>query len=454
MVASSGGVTDSITTRTCPQCGAAYDSNPRFSEWCPNCEWNLGSEPTLSPRAARRRSRERARDEELYVRLAAGAGGESGWYPGRSGALVLASLVHLVTLAVLAATLWLLLTGKPPFVVLGVVGLGLAYLLRPRFGGRRREDPALVTREQAPQLYALSDTVAEALGVRRPDRIRVQSGYRTGYARLGVRQEVELTVGMALWAVLSPQERIALLARELGHGAARDPRRGLWLRVALDTLDAWYGLLMPSSGDELMVSRIESSSQYDALPAGGVLRQMTVNAQKALVEELTARLLLVCALPVRLARHLLHRSVLPGSRLAEYRADDLAARVGSSTAATAVLDALFLDESAMAYLRKQRALQGHSAVTRPADIAQALWDGLAEYLDSVPDIERERRRRLAARRGTAVDAWYPATHLRLRLQAGRPAQAAAVLADTVDWTAIHAELEDSRWRTAILVLGI
>lgn len=375
------------------------------------------------------------------------------WNVGRLAALALASLVHLVTLAVVLCSLWLLLTGRLVFIVLGLVGLGLAYLLRPRLGGRR-DDPALVTREQAPQLYALTDRVAEALGARRPDRIRMQSGYRTGYARLGVRQQVELTLGMTLWTVLTPQERIALLAQELGHGATWDPRRGLWLRVALDTLDAWHNLLMPGGGDELMVSRIERSSQYDALPGGGVLRQMNANTQKALLEELSVRLLLVCALPVQLARRGLYRLVRSGSQQAEYQADDLAARVGSSTATKAMLDALFLDETATAYLRKQRALAGHRAAARPADIAQALWNGLAEYVDSVPDIERERRRRLAAREAAAVDAWHPPTHLRVRLRAQRPEQSAALLADTVDWTAIHAELEDARWRVAILVLGI
>ncbi|WP_327064827.1 M48 family metallopeptidase [Kitasatospora sp. NBC_01302] len=446
-------MTDSIATRTCPQCGAAYDADPRFSEWCPGCEWNLGAELPANSSAERGRSRERERAEKLYERLAAGSAEGRRRGPARPAALALAALVHLVTLLVVAASLWLLLTGQVFFILLGLVGLGLAYLLRPRLGGRR-EDPALVTREQAPQLYALSDQVSQALGTRAPGRIRVQSGYHTGYARLGMRQEVEVTVGMALWTVLTPQERIALLAREIGHGATRDPRSDLWLRVALDTLDAWYALLAPGAGDELMRNRIESSSQYHALPGTGILPQMGANARKALMEDLTVRLLMLCALPVRWARNALHRLILAGSQHAEYQADGLAARVGSSRAAASMLDALHLEASATAYLRKQCTLTGHSAVARPADIAQALWDGLAQYVDSVPDIERERRRRLAARQGTAVDAWHPPTHLRIRLQAQRPEQPAALLADAVDWSAIHAELEDSRWRTAILVLGI
>ncbi|MCX4744044.1 M48 family metallopeptidase [Kitasatospora sp. NBC_01287] len=448
-------MTASITTRTCPDCGAAFDSDPRFTEWCPSCEWNLGTEPPESPRTARRRARERALAERSHARSAAKAANSGRWSAREVAASALAALVHLVTLAVVACSVWLLLTGNLLFILLGVTGLGLAYLLRPRLGGGRRPDDAEeVSREAAPQLYALTDRIAGELGVRRADRIRVQSGYRTGYARLGVRQEVELTIGMALWTVLTPQERIALLGQELAHGGNRDPRRGLWLRLALDTLDAWYGLLMPGHGDELRSAQFDDLRQYDAVPAGGVMRQVNATAQKAMLEGLTVRVLLLCAQPVRLARSVLRRLTLSGSQEAEFRADDLAARAGSSRATVAMLDMLFLDESATAYLRQQRALVGHGRAARPADLAEALWSGLAGYLDTVPDIERERRRRLAARRAVAVDAWHPPTHLRLQLQAGRPEQPAAVAADAVDWPAVHAELEDARWRTAILLLGI
>ncbi|WP_344440853.1 M48 family metallopeptidase [Kitasatospora nipponensis] len=446
-------MTASISTCNCPNCGAAFDADPRFSQWCPACEWNLGSEPPGTPRALRRRARERARAERSHARMAARSTAGGRWGAEWVASQVLASLVHLWTLAVVAGSVWLLLSGSVFFAFLGLVGLGLAFLLRPKLG-TRGEDPALVAPEAAPQLYALAARIAGELGVRPPARIRVQSGYRTDYTRLGVRQEVELTVGMALWTVLSEPERIALLGRELGRGRNRDPRRGLWLRLALDTLDAWYRLLMPDGGDELMLTRIERPGQYDMLPTSGVVRQIYANAQKALIEEVASRLLRTCALPVRLVRRALHRLVLSGSQEAEYRADDLGARAGSSRAVTAMLDMLFLEESATAYLCQQRALVGHGGVARPDDLAQALWNGLAGYLDSVPDIERERRRRLAARQGTAVDAWHPPTHLRVRLQAGRPEQPAAVPAESVDWPAIHAELEDARWRTAILVLGI
>ncbi|MCC9305978.1 hypothetical protein LN042_02450 [Kitasatospora sp. RB6PN24] len=112
-------------------------------------------------------------------------------------AVVLASLVHVVTLAVAAGAIWLLLSGQPILMVFGVIGVGLVWLLRPRLGGRPN-DATLVTREEAPQLHELIERIADELGVRRPDRLRMHAGYQTTYARRGVRQEVELTVGLAL----------------------------------------------------------------------------------------------------------------------------------------------------------------------------------------------------------------------------------------------------------------
>ncbi|MCC9305976.1 hypothetical protein LN042_02440 [Kitasatospora sp. RB6PN24] len=256
--------------------------------------------------------------------------------------------------------------------------------------------------------------------------------------------------------MLSPQQRIAMLARELGHGATAGPRHGLWLRLALDTLDAWYGLLMPGHGDELMSTGLRNAglTGYRDITAATMQAQVVGSAQRALMDGLANRLLLVCALPVRLIRSCLHRLLVSGSQQAEYAADDLAVRVASSSATAALLDTLFLEEIAAGYLLRQRALVGHGGVPRPADIAEALWNGLADSVASVPELEHERRRRLAVHAVTAVDAWHPPTHLRLRRQRERPEQAAAVLADAVDWTAIHAELDDSRWRAAILVLGI
>ncbi|MGF1427055.1 M48 family metalloprotease [Kitasatospora sp. LaBMicrA B282] len=420
------------TSRPCPRCATPIDSDPRFTDWCPGCEWNLGARPAKGRLRQRRRARDLARVERLYATLAAedpAAGGDRGaaWV----AAMLLATLVHLVTLAVLAGSVLLLVRGYPFLQGVGLVGLGLVWLLRPRLG-RWRTDAAELTREQAPALHGLVDRVAEELGVRRPDRIRITDSYNASYARIGLRRRVSLTLGLPLWTALTGPERLALLGHELGHGRNGDVRRGFWLDLALRTLEAWYHVLRPNPGD---ARRLRTT-------------------RKRLLDELVTWLLLWIALPVRLAHRSLYRLTALSGQRAEYRADDLAARVGSSAAAAGMLDKLFLADSVRLRVAQQRSAGQVRRPTAGGAVEEEFWTGLAAYLESVPPAERARRARIGEREMTAVDTSHPPTHLRVRLRGERPAQAAAVTADRAEWQRIADELAPARRRVARALLGI
>ncbi|MFF5494967.1 M48 family metallopeptidase [Streptomyces aquilus] len=66
-----------------------------------------------------------------------------------------------------------------------------------------------MSRSAAPELYAPVDEVAAALGTRSVDVIALDARTNASVTHLGVRRRV-LTLGLPLWEVLSPQERIAL----------------------------------------------------------------------------------------------------------------------------------------------------------------------------------------------------------------------------------------------------
>ncbi|GAA1935004.1 M48 family metallopeptidase [Kitasatospora viridis] len=425
----------SFTTvsRACPNCAAPIESDSRFTDWCPGCDWNLGAEaPAPGRRAERCRARDRARVEALYQRLAASESQESGRHGAAwLAAVLIAGLVHLWTLAVLAGSLWLLLQPAAPLKGLGVVGLALAWLLRPRLG-RWRRDPAALDRDRAPALYALLDRTADQLGTRRPDRIRITGAWNASYRRAGLRRRVEVTLGLPLWTVLTGPERIALLGHELGHGSNGDARRGFWLETALRTLEAWYQLLTPRSGEAFLGYR----------------------ARRAATDALASALLNWLALPVRWVHGVLYRLTMRSSQRAEYRADDLAARAGSSADAATMLGKLLLGPGVATRITQQRAAHQHTRPGAGEDPAERFWTGLREYVDSIPGTERERRARLGERGMSAVDTSHPPTHLRVRMRAERPAQAALVTADATEWDAIHAELAPARRRVAEQLLGI
>jgi Zn-dependent protease with chaperone function len=425
-----------LTTRPCPSCATPLATDPRFTDWCPACEWNLGTEEPRGRWHRHRRARDRARVERLYAKLADRPTDRPDEQPVGHGAawllaVVVAAVVHLLTLAVLAGSLWLLVFGYALLKVVGAAGLGLTWLLRPRLGSWRA-DASVLPREQAPALHALADRVAEELNTRRPDRIRITGAYNAFYGVRGIRRRVELSLGLPLWAALTEQERIALLGHELGHGANGDQRRGPWLYTALRTLEAWHALMMPEAGSGFQVR----------------------GSRKRLLDGLITWLLLWCAVPVRLLHGALYRLTSLSSQRAEYLADEMAARVASSQAAGAMLGKLMLKDSASTRLAQQRAAMRNRRLAKGADPVAEFWTGLAEYLDSVPAGERERRARLSAHGMTAVDTSHPPTHLRIRLRTQRPQRPATVVVDQDQWVAIHQELAPARRRVAQELLGI
>ncbi|WP_146259116.1 M48 family metalloprotease [Streptomyces tateyamensis] len=423
------------STRPCPQCAAPIEADPRFADWCPACEWNLA--PVQEPsrrRGERSRARSRARVERLYRALAARPP-ESDQH--RSGAWVLAvllaTLVNLVTLAVLAGSLWLLVAGALVLKALALVGLGLAWLLRPRLGRWRAAEPGELTAAQAPVLHAVTARIAAALDTRTPDRIVVDHAYNASYARIGLRGRVQLTVGLPLWTALAEDERLALLGHELGHGSNGDQRRELWLMMAHSALTEWCRLLLPHFG----------------------YRFQRRGMRQAADTNLVTLFLQLLAQPVLLLLTVLNRLTERSSQQAEYLADNRAATVASSGAAERMLAKLMLHQSVQVRLGQQRSAAQRGGRTGRSGTApvEEFWTGLREYLDSVPASERERRIRLSALEMTAVDTTHPPTHLRMRMRATRPDRAATVTVDPAEWAAIEAELAPARSRIGRQLLG-
>ncbi|GAA2144860.1 hypothetical protein GCM10009760_32890 [Kitasatospora kazusensis] len=426
----------------CPSCGSSLDVDERFPAWCPGCEWNLspaaGPAPHRTPRqqrghlrAARRRAaREalvRARVEKLYESLTEDPARrhDANWF----GAAAIAGAVHLLTLAVFTGSVLLVCDDRWPVRVLGVIGVVVAVLLRPRLG-RVRNDANALRRDEAPALYALADRVAAAVGGKPVDVIRVTGAFNASFGRLGLLRRSELTLGLQLWTVLTPQQRVALLGHEFGHGVNGDSRRGLWLDSALRTLSTLHTMLLPD----------RRGSQRGAM----VLFALVAGVAQGLV----------CRL-IRVVLRLLHRLTSRSGQRAEYRADILAAELASTEAARGMLETLLLEQSVQTVRLRLRATPrprrtGGSGTQPPA---VDFWTTLAEQVADVPPLERERLRRLSARDLGAVDVSHPPTHLRMQLLDQRPKGLPSLELGDAETTAIEAELAPARKRLAAALLG-
>jgi len=412
--------------RPCPQCGVEIRADRRFTVWCAACDWNVDPQgPVEEPQGRlERRRRRMAREygERLLADLTAEAGSPERERPGRSAAGVLAYtialLVHGVTLALLAGGLWLLIDGWGGLgMVPGLFLLGLAVTLRPRLN-RLPADAHVVSRSAAPELYALVDEVAAALGTRSVDVIALDSRTNASVTHLGLRRRV-LTLGLPLWEVLSPQERIAVLGHEFGHFTHGDTRHGMVVGTAYGSLTTWRYYLSPTPNRTVLEYFV---SLFYLLP------RWLITGVVLLLDLLTTR----------------------ASQRSEYLADTASARVASTEAAVGTLDLLLVLESIDTTLSREvnaRRLRGSRRLT--AQDAEGLWEALAAHLRSVPESEHERRRRVSVRRGHSVDATHPPTHLRRTLLRSLPPAPAAVHADSGRTARLAAELAPARAAVAL-----
>ncbi|MEU8947780.1 M48 family metallopeptidase [Streptomyces sp. NPDC048489] len=390
------------TTQPCPECGAEIRGDSRFTLWCAACDWNVDpKEP--QPEAGRLERAERAlarrHGEQLLTEMLSGRTPRPRRDASAVTATTLALTVHGLTLALAVAGVWCVVAGwGAAAVVAGLVLLVVAWALAPRVG-RLPDDRPVLFRADAPELFALVDEVARSLGTRSVHAIVVDGSINASVTTYGLRGRRLLALGMPLWEVLTPAERIALLGHELAHYANGDTRNGLVVGTAVRTLSLWHHSLRP-------------------LPHPSAV-EMAVNA-----------LYVVPRLLVRGVLELLVRLTSRAGVRAEYLADRLAARAASTEAAVGLMDRLLITETIEILLRSEanRAALGGSRSTREAAArADELWGLLTAYAASVPEHEYERQRRAGARRGHQVDTTHPPTHLRRAcLLVGEPVAAAVV----------------------------
>ncbi|NUP16764.1 MAG: M48 family metalloprotease, partial [Streptomyces sp.] len=406
----------------CPQCGVEIRGDRRYTVWCAGCDWNVDplrpDEEKQGRLERRRRGMARQYGERLLEDLAAEAGRPERERPKRSAAGVsayaIAILVHGVTLTLLVAGLWLLIDDWGGFgMVPGLFLLGLAVTLRPRLN-RLPAGAHTVSRSAAPELYALVDEVAAALGTRSVDVIVLDARTNASVTHLGVRRRV-LTLGLPLWEVLSPRERIALLGHEFGHFTHGDTRHGMVVGTAYGSLTTWHYYLSPITDPTFPEYFV---NLFYLLP------RWLITGVVLLLDLLTTR----------------------ASQRSEYLADTAAARVASTEAAVGTMDRLLVSDLIDTALYREvnaRRLRGGSAPVRAQD-AEGLWEALAAHLRSVPESEHERCRRVSARRGHSVDATHPPTHLRRDLLLRLPPLPSSVKADAERTRRVAAELTGPR----------
>ena len=233
----------------------------------------------------------------------------------KAAAFVLAGSVHGLTLALAAGGILLFVDfpGQFTMMILGGLCLLVAWFVRPRLGKR---PSGLLQRSQAPNLYRFVEEVCEHVASGRIDGIVLTPVFNASVKRIGVRRRVYMEIGVPLFVILTPQERVALLAHEVGHLVNGDPLRGVFVDSALNTLQTWHSILIPGHPPRRLRAWRARPWLSDSINrvVGGILSAI-VRGYGAILIRFTYR----------------------ASQRAEYLADGISRRVAGSDAAASML---------------------------------------------------------------------------------------------------------------------
>jgi Zn-dependent protease with chaperone function len=342
---------------------------------------------------------------------AQGTEAQGRWSPARLGALALAWSTHLATLALVAIAVLLVVWAPLVLVIdwfLAAVVALIAFAVFPRLPALPRDSQRL-DRSSAPVLFSLLDDAARVVRTPVPDVVVIDDDFNAWAATVGWRRRRVMGIGRPLWLVLSPQQRVALLGHELGHFAADDCRNVLVVGAAIRSLAQWYRLLSPMSSDESAAFRF-AATPYAARTSAATYRVETA-AGVALFN-------LVMALPRQALVayfHLLTVVSARASQRAEFRADRMAARLGSSAAAIEAIDRAYLAPVVDTWMLRVSRGKVSSA-----------WSQLADEVDAVPARQVERMRRVGRLRRQRIDATHPSNAARIDALTALPLVDAAV----------------------------
>ncbi len=293
-------------------------------------------------------------------------------------------------------------------IVPGVLLILVAVILLPRYPRLPRHIDTL-SAERAPTLFALVARVSQAVGTAPPRTIAVTPWHEAWTTSVGLRQRRVLTIGLALFGSLDPQQRVALLAHEMGHFRNGDIRRGLFTQPAMTVLGRLSDLF-----------RGRSLIRLRSIGAGGL-----GNLVDPLVD-----LVMTIVSGVFYAAHLGVLAVLlRDSQRREYLADQRAAELAGTRAAAQLFDLLVSDS---VVLVAARARSQQDQPTWPAAVAPLLRPENAAKV--------RRLRQLSVRQEASMWRTHPPTGLRAWLVEAEAWRDPALVLTEAESARIDAEL--------------
>ena len=269
----------------------------------------------------------------------------------------------------------------------------------------------MLSRTEFPTLYALSDRIANALRTRPVRGIAYSAEFGANYRQAGLTSRPYIELGAPLLAILDNEERLALLAHELSHGANGDPLRSSFLSGAVNTLASWGTSFRPEA----------IGSLGKGLPYGAIVSLLGIPIDL---------LMLAFSELVLLAAKALLLLVLRQSQRAEYLADRLAASVAGSREMQEALEKTYFGNIV------DQALRAHALAAPYEPIGSKILQAASAVMPV--DVEALRSESLSSQ--WQVDSTHPPTALRVGLLGLTPARPRPGLLSTEEGEALTHEV--------------
>ena len=395
-------------SQKCPNCGADVPVHTGYVTWCENCKWNLEPKQNdipnsfyesltlkLSKRFGEQQFKELAQAPELKPSIT----------PTKVVAVLIALSVHAFTIALLILGVTLIIVTKlSASLLFAAIFLGLVWLMRPRIAKLPTDD--LANREDFPALYKLADQISESLGAKPVDIIVLDNSFNASFGRAGWRRKDVLAIGLPLFEILGPQERVALLAHELGHGVNGDPTRSFVVWWAVYALGQWYSVF-PSLGHR--------ASRTNEIAFGTFIANM---------------IMIPLAQIPRLWLELLALLMFRDQQRAEYLADHLAAEAAGTEGELQLLRKLHMSQIAWMTVRRfyLNNLKGN------------LFEAIKTQVINVPQRELMRIDQVERMDESRIDTSHPPTARRIDLLKARNVREPKIVLNEVDNAAINKEI--------------
>ena len=327
----------------------------------------------------------------------------TGWREIALRALSLAVLA--VSAGALGLLAWATVQPKGPW---GWAGIVIGWVVVVRLVPRpRRLAAVILPRDAYPATHRLVAKAARAMSVRPPARIGVSADFVTYVTRTGWTLRPVLVIGLPCWTALPPDQRLALLAHELGHLRGRGRAVGLLVAHAHDLLERFATLLTPLPRD--------GYSDREDLSLG-------VRRSRGPMSRLGSTVLRLLSVPAVLLLLLFERLAVRDSQRREYVADICAAEIAGTHATVRLV--LAMSNSTGARTVATAAVHRHeNPFTALAALAQRPALTPAEVAEAG---------RRARETGARWDGTHPRDDLRVGLLSARPIGASWSAAEALE----------------------